>query len=169
MKLFENIGNFFRYLFSKRSEVQQFEVRDLYMTKVILQIHQQRTHKSVEAVPLNSLLPIHVLDRETALATLEERIAMLELNKETILKDGVISCAMLAEYLPSVSWIKVVADGRGKFLAFEGNSRIYAMQKAFAAGPELMVEVEQYHFKRPLRIVRRLRKVRRMNGLRPTL
>lgn len=54
------------------------------------------------------------------------------------------------------------------YLAFEGNGRIAAMQKVFTPSDGIEVEVEQYHFRNTRKIVRRLNRVRRLNGLHGT-
>jgi len=70
--------------------------------------------------------------------------------------------------MPSVSWIKVVQDRPGGYLAFEGNGRIAAMQVVFTPSDGIEVEVEQYYFRNTRKIVRRLNRVRRLNGLHGT-
>jgi hypothetical protein len=86
-------------------------------------------------------------------------------HKEELLGHGQISCELLAQYLPSVSWIKVVHEKEGSYLAFEGNGRVAAMQQVFSPEENLAVEVEQYHFRNPRKIIKRLNRVRRLNGL----
>ena len=72
---------------------------------------------------------------------------------------------VLARVLPSVSWIKVVEAEPGTYLAFEGNGRIEALQAVFGPDDGIAVEVEAYRFRNPRKIVRRLTRVRRLNGL----
>jgi hypothetical protein len=73
----------------------------------------------------------------------------------------------LGRYLPSVSWIKVVRESEDAYLAFEGNGRLAAMQTVFTPADGLLVEAELYRFKNPRKIIRRLNRVRRLNGLLP--
>ena len=63
---------------------------------------------------------------------------------------------LLAKHLPSISWMKVVEHSPGGYTAFEGNGRLAAMQEVFSPADGIKVEVEQYHFRNPAKIVRRL-------------
>lgn len=63
-----------------------------------------------------------------------------------------------------MSQIKVVADG-DRWLAFEGNGRLYAMREVFADEDGMRVEVEEYRFDDDRSIRRRLHRVRRYNRL----
>ena len=115
-------------------------------------------------MPLFSLHQIHILDRESAIFATRKRIEALEANKKYLL-DGVLTYNRLERYLPSVSSIKVVEEKSEVYLAFEGNGRIAAMQTVFSHEDGLQVEVEQYMFRNPKKIIRRLNRVRRLNGL----
>jgi hypothetical protein len=154
-----------RYLLGKRSELEALDVKDVVMAKAILDIHRTRTHKEVVAVPLFSLRQIHTLDRENAIAATRRRIEALQVHKEELLAAGTLTCDVLARVLPSVSWIKVVREGDGSYLAFEGNGRIEAMQAVFSLEDDLLVEVEEYRFRNPRKVIRRLNRVRKLNGL----
>lgn len=156
---------FLRYLLGKRSELEELELKDLVMAKTILDIHRKRSSKAVVRLSLFALFPIHVIDRAEAIEALQERIAALEPHRAAFLASGQLTCEDLARVLPSVSWIKVVEDTPGTYLAFEGNGRIAALQAVFTPEDELAVEVELYHFKNPAKIRRRLQRVRRLNGL----
>jgi len=154
-----------RYLAGKRSELEDLDVKDAVMAKAILDIHRTRTHKRLVSVPLFALRPIHTLDRENAAAATQRRIEALAAERERLLGLRTLTCETLAQVLPSVSWIKVVEKAPGTFLAFEGNGRIAAMQAVFSRADGMLVEVEQYLFRNPAKIVRRLDRVRRLNGL----
>jgi hypothetical protein len=58
-----------------------------------------------------------------------------------------------------------VENTPGEYLSFEGNGRIAALQMVFDPGEALEVEVELYRFKNKVSVLRRLNRVRRMNGL----
>ncbi|RDZ29443.1 hypothetical protein [Lysobacter silvisoli] len=152
------------YLLSKRSEVAALDYKDAYMAKVILDIHRLRGDKAQALVPLHALAPIHRIDRENARQATSARAQALAARREELLARGRLDLAALAEIIPSVSQIKVVRDGE-RWLAFEGNGRLYAMLEAFGEGCALLVEVEEYRFDRPHKILRRLRRVRRLNTL----
>jgi len=152
------------YLLSKRSEVAALDYKDAYMGKVIMDIHRLRSDKAQALVPLSALHPIHPIDRESALQATRARAQALAARREELLVRGTLDLAALNEIIPSVSQIKVVADGE-RWLAFEGNGRLYAMREAFGEGCGLLVEVEEYRFPKPHKIQRRLRRIRRLNEL----
>ncbi|ALN65172.1 hypothetical protein GLA29479_4335 [Lysobacter antibioticus] len=152
------------YLLGKRSEVAALDYKDAYMAKVVMDIHRLRSGKAQAMVPLRALQPIHRIDRESALQATHARAQALRARREELLARGRLDLASLNEIIPSVSQIKVVRDGE-RWLAFEGNGRLYAMREAFGEDSGLTVEVEEYRFDRPHKILRRLRKVRRLNAL----
>lgn len=166
--MFGTFGTWWRYLLGKRSEVAQMDYKDAYMGKVVLDIHRKRSGKRSTRVPLSALEPIHRIDRESALAATRERTQALRAHREALLATRLLDSAALHAIIPSVSAIKVVRDAE-RWLAFEGNGRLYAMREAFAPEDDMQVEVEEYQFTDApgdaRSIVRRLRRVRRLNGL----
>lgn len=153
-----------RYLLGKRSEVAHLDHKDAYMSKVVLDIHRKRRDKRVVRVPLAKLEPIHRIDRENALAATRARAEALRAHREALLATRTLDAAALQAIIPSVSAIKVVADG-DRWLAFEGNGRLYAMREVFADDDGMQVEVEEYLFDDDRSIRRRLNRVRRLNRL----
>ena len=135
------------------------------MAKAILDIHRMRTDKEVIPVPLSSLYQIHTLDRDNAIAATRQRIQVLQAHREELVQAGTLTLDILGRVLPSVSWIKVVEAAPGTYLAFEGNGRIEALQAVFTPADGISVEVEAYRVRNPRKIVRRLNRVRRLNGL----
>jgi hypothetical protein len=162
--MFDGLRTWWFYLLGKRDEVAQMDYKDAYMAKVVLDIHRKRREKRVLLVPLVKLDPIHRIDRESALRTTAERAAALRAHREALLTTKTLDTAALQAIIPSVSQIKVVADG-DRWLAFEGNGRLYAMREAFAPEEGMQLEVEEYLFDDDRSIVRRLRRVRRFNRL----
>ena len=57
---------FFSYLLGKRSEVSDLDLKDVLLTKAVLDIHRKRTHKALVSVPLFSICQVHRLDRENS-------------------------------------------------------------------------------------------------------
>ena len=165
MQIFIEIRKLFSYLAGKKSEVQELDLKTVVLAKTILDVHRKRTHKETIFVPLFSIRQIHVLDRENALQTNRQRLKTLRASKKELLAAGKITCDALARLMPSVSWIKVVQDRPGEYLAFEGNGQIAVQQEVVTPRDNLEVEVEQYHFRNTRKIVRRLNRVRRLNGL----
>jgi hypothetical protein len=167
MNLITEARKLFRYLIGKRSELEDLDVKDIVMAKAILDIHRKRRRKEIISVPLFTLRQIHRLDRESAIEATRRRVEVLETHKRELLDEGTLTCEALARHLPSVSWIKVVRESPESYLAFEGNGRIAAMQEVFEPEDGLRVEVVHYIFRNPRKILRRLNRVRRLNGLIP--
>ncbi len=165
MNLLPKIRAFFRYLLGKRSELADLEVKDAVMAKAVADIHRKRTAKEMVAVPLFALHQIHTLDRENTVQATRRRIETLERHREPLRAARTLTVDLLSRHLPSVSGIKVVREAEGSYLAFEGNGRIAALQAVFTPDDRLRIEVEEYRFKNPAKIVRRLNRVRRLNGL----
>lgn len=159
------ITKFITYLFSKKSEFTDLSAKDALLAKVILDIHRKRTHSEFVFVPLSSLKPIHAIDRENALLTTAKRAKKVREVKEKLLVKHQITRDVLAEYLPSISSIKVVQESEKSVIAYEGNGRLVALQSVFEPADGILVEVEQYYFRNPKKILRRMNRVRRLNGL----
>lgn len=162
--MFASLRTWLRYLLGKRSEVAQLDYKDAYMGKVVLDIHRKRRDKRIVLVPLAKLEPIHRIDRENALAATRDRAEALRAHRDALLATRTLDGAALQAIIPSVSAIKVVADG-DRWLAFEGNGRLYAMREVFAADDGMRVEVEEYLFDDDRSLRRRLNRVRRLNRL----
>jgi hypothetical protein len=158
------LSKWWHYLLGKRSEVAHLDYKDAYMAKVVLDIHRKRRDKRIVQVPLAQLDPIHRIDRENALRTTRERADALRAHREALLATKLLDGGALQAIIPSVSQIKVVGDGK-RWLAFEGNGRLYAMREVFAAEDGMQVEVEEYLFDDARSIRRRLQRVRRLNKL----
>lgn len=159
-----SLRTWLHYLLGKRSEVAQLDYKDAYMAKVVLDIHRKRRDKRIVLVPLAKLAPIHRIDRENALAATRTRAEALRAHRDALLGTRTLDGAALQAIIPSVSAIKVVADG-DRWLAFEGNGRLYAMREVFADDDGMQVEVEEYLFDDDRSLRRRLNRVRRLNRL----
>ena len=164
----DEIRDFLRYLYGKRSEVWHLSETDVVMAKTILDIHRLSTGSDQRNVPLYALQPLHKLDRDNVMATIAQRAELLQARKSELLAAGVLDKALLKDVLASASGIKVVERiEQPLFIAFEGNGRLEAMRRVFSEGEGMLVEVEQYRFDDGdvAAILRRLDRVRRMNGL----
>ncbi len=162
--MFATLGMWWRYLLGKRSEVAHMDYKDAYMAKVVLDIHRKRSDKRVVRVPLAKLEPIHRIDRENALEATRKRTEALRAHRDALLATQLLDAEALQAIIPSVSQIKVVQDGE-RWLAFEGNGRLYAMREVFAPEDGMQVEVEEYRFDDARSIRRRLNRVRGLNRL----
>lgn len=163
--MLNTIQKFFDYFLGKRSEVKDLDAKDAVLAKTVMDIHRTRTRKDIVSVPLFSLQQIHELDRDSAQEVIAERARTLSTHRQAILDAGKLTQESLNEYLPSVSAIKVVRENDESYIAYEGNGRLAAMQQVFAPSDGVMIEVEEYHFDDPEKMLRRMNRVRRMNGL----
>ena len=158
------IRKWWHYLLGKRGELAALGHKDAYMAKVIMDIHRKRSGKRLIRVALAQLEPIHRIDRESALRTTQQRAESLRAHRDALLTTKLLDSEALQSIIPSVSQIKVVQDGN-RWLAFEGNGRLYAMHEVFNAEDGMQVEVEEYLFDNPRSLQRRLRRVRKLNRL----
>lgn len=165
MRIASEVRKLVHYLLGKRSELEALDLSDVVMAKAILDIHRKKIRKDVVRVPLFSLHQIHTLDRDNAIAATRRRIEVLQAHRQELLLARALTFDVLGRVLPSVSWIKVVEAEPDVYLAFEGNGRIEALQAVFGPDDGIVVEVEAYRFRSPRKIVRRLDRVRRLNGL----
>ena len=163
--MFQKISKFITYLIEKRSELADLEAKDALLAKTILDIHRKRTYSDFVIVPLFSLKQIHAIDHENAIKSTENRVITLKQNKDILLKKKTLTKDNLSEYLPSISAIKVVKQPDDCYIAFEGNGRLVAMQDVFSVSDGINVEVEEYYFKNPTKIFKRMNRVRSLNGL----
>ncbi len=162
--MIHTIRTWWHYLLGKRGELAHMDHKDAYMAKVVMDIHRKRTGKTLVRVPLAQLRPIHRIDRESALRSAHERAEALRAHRDALLTTKLLDSEALQTIIPSVSQIKVVRDG-GRWLAFEGNGRLYAMREVFEADDGMQVEVEEYVFDDPRSILRRLKRIRKLNRL----
>jgi hypothetical protein len=164
--MLKRMNKFINYLLEKKSEIRDLDKKDALLAKTVLDIHRKRTHSDFVIVPLFSIKQIHAIDRDNAITNTEKRINALQNGKDFLLQKKEITRAVLAEYLPSVSWIKVVRESDDCFISYEGNGRLVALQKVFTPADGISLEVEEYYFKDSHRILRDMNRVRKLNGLR---
>ena len=163
--MIDKAKQFLNYLISKKSELADLEAKDALLAKVILDIHRKRSHSSFVTVALFSVKPIHAIDHDNAIQDTAKRIQALQQKKNVLLEKKVLTKELLAEVLPSISAIKVVKQSENNYIAYEGNGRLAALHKTFTESDGLMIEVEEYHFRNSAKILRRMGRVRRLNGL----
>lgn len=157
-------SKYIKYLIGKTSELGDLETKDALLAKTVLDIHRKRTHSEFVIVPLFNLKQIHAIDRDNAIKATEKRVRKLEEVRNILLQKKNITRDVLGEYLPSVSWIKVVKEPGDSYISYEGNGRLAALQQVFSPSDGMSVEVEEYYFKNPKKILRRMSRVRRLNG-----
>ena len=164
-RLFAQVKKFITYLWGKRSELQSMDERDMLLAKVVMDIHRKRTHSAFVFVPLFALNQIHPINRENSLKQTQKRVDILQKEKEHLLKEQNISKDELAQYLPSVSAIKAVRENEKSYIAYEGNGRLVALQTVFSPQDGINVEIEEYYFTHPEKIIKQMNRVRQLHGL----
>ncbi len=152
------------YLWGKRSELSQMDEKDALLAKLVMDIHRKRLHSSLCMADLFALYPVHPIDRDNAMTSTQQRIAMLNQHKEKILAAKELTGDVLIEYIPSVSAIKCVRTIDGELVTFEGNGRLYALQHVFSKEDGLKIEVEEYFFRNTKKLSRRINRIRRLHG-----
>lgn len=155
---------FIHYLLTKRSELQELESKDLLLAKLVINIHRKRSHSASVFVPLFSIQQIHAIDRDNAIQATEQRTLILKAVQTELRQKRELSKEELAKYLPSVSGIKVVKSSNNKYIAYEGNGRLVALQTVFTTNDNISLEVEEYYFKKPKRIIKAMLRIRDLNG-----
>ena len=118
------IKKFIDYIFGKRSEVNDLDLKDAVLAKTVLDIHRKRTHKEIVSVPLYALQQVHELNRDNAQEVIAKRAEALSEHRDEILAAGGLTQDTLNQYLPSVSAIKVVRENENTYIAYEGNGRL---------------------------------------------
>lgn len=163
--MFKMLKKFWDYLFSKRRELKDLDKKDVFLAKFMIDAGRNKRSSEFLTVPLNNIDKIHIIDRENAVAKLNERISVLKENKEEIKIKKNIDREFLGQYLPSISWIKVIKRKDGTYIAFEGNGRLEAFKKIFEKEDNLNIEVEVYTFRSYKKMLRRAERVRKYNGI----
>lgn len=163
--VFDEIKKIVKYLVNKVVEIKDMEPKDALLAKTVIDIHKKKVRTKFNIVPLNYLFQIHAIDRENAIKATNKRVDILIENREKLLKEKNITRKILNEYLPSVSWIKVVKEDENSYLSYEGNGRLVAMKKVFSEDDNMFVEVEEYIVSDYKKILRRMNRIRKLNKL----
>lgn len=152
-----------KYFLKKAPELTSMSRKDFELSKLVMRVHRKKVTCEQVFVPANEIEMIHCIDRESALKQVNIRANKLRLVKKEWLAAKQITNKMMIKTIPSVSGIKVIhIDGR--YISFEGNGRLMAIQQAFSQDAiELMVEV--YSFEHDATISRRISRVQSLNGL----
>lgn len=154
--------NWIQYLWDKLPELKNLGNKDLQLSKLVARIHRLRSEVVSIQVPLGKLYPIHAIDRDTAQQRVDERARALKKVKNEWQGKTIITNDLMMEVIPSVSAIKVILITSGKYIAFEGNGRLYALKDVFE---DLTIEVDLYQLENDNTISRRVQRVLELNGL----
>lgn len=154
--------NWIQYLWDKLPELKNLGNKDLQLSKLVARIHRLRSEVVSIQVPLKELYPIHAIDRDTAQQRVDERARALKKVQNEWQEKTIITNDLMMEVIPSVSAIKVILIASGKYIAFEGNGRLYALKDVFE---DLTIEVDLYQLAKDNTISRRVQRVLELNGL----
>ena len=153
------------YLFSKRKELRDLDKKDIFLAKFMIDVGRNKKSSEFQFISLEKIESIHIIDRENALVKLSERISELEKVVDKVKDKKQIDRNFLKEYLPSISWIKVIKTKKDNYIAFEGNGRLEALKKVFDKSDNLVIEIEVYTFRSYNKMLRRANRVRKYNGI----
>ncbi len=134
-----------RWLAQKAPELKHLSPRDAELAYFIARIEREKISRRTVMVPLFSVQLIHDITRPTALEKVAERVQVLTEHKADLLSKREITQEFLGNYLPSLTWIKVIRDGNSH-IAFEGNGRLLAFQQVFQPSDNMEIEVELFEF-----------------------
>lgn len=164
--LLQEVNRLWGWVSSKTGELHQLDHRDAYMAHLVLQILQTSKANSFAYVDLSDLHPLHPTDnRENTVAAIEKRAAVIEKRKDALLEKKHLSKEVIAELMPSATYIRVISRSKGGFVTFEGNGRVAALNHVFVPSDGIRVEVDVYHPKRLRNIERMVKKLHKMHGM----
>lgn len=117
--IWSRLVRLYNYLFHKRSEILSLDEKDVFMAKIVMDIQLGKTATRFIYALVRDLVAIHPVDnRETAIKNVKDRARILRSHREAIIGDRAISNEALKKYIPSISPIMVVSDGK-KYYTFE--------------------------------------------------
>lgn len=76
-----------------------------------------------------------------------------------------MSKELLAELLPSLTYVRVIHANDDRFYCFEGNGRIAALKSVFTPQDNLLVEVEVFFPKNARRSIKKIQKLRKLHKM----
>lgn len=163
---FKLVAHLWRWLWAKRSEAAQLDYRDAYMAQLVLEILQMNTGREFVYAPLYNLRPIHPTDnRENTIQAVKKRAETVKSIANEWKRQKTISKELMAEVLPSATFIRAIEDGEGGYYTFEGNGRVAALLQVFKPEDAIEIELDLYHpmfEKQARKKIRRLRKMHKM-------
>ena len=165
-RLTYEISRIWRWLHGKRSEISQLTYKDAFMAHLVLEIMQTIPAPSNKTIPLYAIDPIHPVDnRDNTVKATKEREKKLEKNKARIIKTGGMTKALMAELMPSLTYVRVVPTDDDRYYCFEGNGRIAALKAVFSKHDQLSVEVDVFLPKKSRRSIKKIEKLRKLHKM----
>lgn len=167
MIILDEVKRISHWLWSKRSEVAQMDYRDAFMAHLVLEIIQTSVNNDFNYASLYELHPIHPVDnRENTIKATNERAKKIQKSAERLLGEQKVSKESLAQVLPSTTYIRAIPDGNNGYYTFEGNGRVAALKQVFIPEDNISIELDVYHPKKLKQSQRKVRKLRKMFGMR---
>jgi len=155
---------FLEWLVNKIPEGTRLGRNDVLLANIVFRVNREATGKELRSVLLSAIKQIHPLDRGPAAEKMRERAEILRKHKEEIVQDGHISTQKLNEFAPSITPIRAVSY-RDYFIAFEGNSRVAALQGVFAGERDITVDVEVVTLPKDSSLLKDISHLRKRYGL----
>jgi hypothetical protein len=162
---YRGLSGFLRYLREKRYELQYLDANDLWIYFTVMSLYWHTDRTECRLVPLDTIKPLHPIDRSTAIDLLEDRTKSIAAHRRGIIETGRVDRVLQDGCMPSVSPINVVAEDQFNYIAFEGNGRLEAIRRVVAGFPGVLVEVVVYHLTSQESCVGRMRHIRARYGI----
>jgi len=144
-------------------KLQALDVAYFYQLALIREIKSSVTNKEIKAVRLADLSCLHPMTGAKP-SQLAERVETLQWHQEEILSLGRLDEKLQDRLIPSKAPMSVVEDAKGRYILFDGNGRLKAIQTAFAEVQDLNIDV--LHYKTDSEKVKvLLEKIQKMRGL----
>ena len=155
---------FLEWLVNKIPEGTRLGKNDVLLANIVLRVNREATSKGLRPVLLSAIKQIHPLDRGPAAKKMRERVEIFRKHKEEIVQDGHISTQKLNEFAPSITLIRT-GFYQDYFVAFEGNSRVAALQEVFAGKRDITVDVEVFTLPKDSSMLKDISQLRKRYGL----
>ncbi len=159
--MFRKLHRLKEWLLNKTPELKHLSMSDALLAKIVIDIKRESQIHAFKAVSLDSLAPIHPINRETALDKVDLRAKAIIDHKEKIARGGHISNAIMEEIMPSVSPIQAIPF-HSKHLVFEGNGRLAALQRVFNGSDNITIEIDEFLIPSDSRIFEDIQKLQKM-------
>lgn len=154
------------WLWGKRNELGDLSYKDAFMAQIVLEITAVGTPHEFRFIPLHQTKYIHPVDnREPTVQATKERAAVIAKRKDELLGIKQLSKELIAELMPSATYLRAIQDKDGQYVTFEGNGRVAALKQVFDPADNIEIEVDFYAPTKPKQILKNIHKLRRMHNL----
>lgn len=164
-KISSELNRLWQWFWSKRSEIAQMDYRDALMAQLVLEILQTSIKHEFRYVPLFNCKPIHPTDnRENTFQATQARVDVIQARKEELLQTRLLSKEIIAELMPSATYIRGIPYQEDHCFTIEGNGRVAALKQVFSPEDRIEIELDLYYPKKLERSQKKILKLRKMHG-----